>query len=343
MKQKMLTTEQIGSLSLALEQLIHAGIGPADALLLLKQDEEDRLLQQVLQAMADHTDRGGSLASAFREAGCFPTYVCTLLSVGEQVGQTEQTLHALAHYYHGRARLENQLKTALVYPAVLMAVLLTVVTVLLIWVLPIFDDVYAQMGSRLTGFAGILLRIGSVLKQCLPVLALLLTVIGCVAAIGPLRRGFLRFLHVQAGDRGLFARIQNARFMQVLSLGLRSGMEARSAAMLAAELSENPAFQRRCSQCVSSLEEGKSLPKALKDAGILDSSQSRLLEAGIRSGSTDQLLPLLSEQLLDRSEEDLQRAAGRAEPAMVAVACVLIGIVLLSVMLPLMNILNTIG
>ena len=126
MKQLTLTKEQIGSLCRALEHLHHAGIGPGDALALLAEDETGAGERELLQSMSRQADEGFSLAWCFRQAGCFPEYLCGLMEVGARLGRTEETLRALADHYENRARLERRLRDTLLYPAVLLTVLLAV-------------------------------------------------------------------------------------------------------------------------------------------------------------------------------------------------------------------------
>ena len=94
-----------------------------------------------------------------RDRGRFPAYVSTLTDVGERVGRIEQTLTSLSRYYENRERMDRRMQAALLYPAMLILVLLAVAVVLLVWVLPVFNDVYAQLGTGLTGFAGSLLQL----------------------------------------------------------------------------------------------------------------------------------------------------------------------------------------
>lgn len=345
MKQHKFTNEEIGSLCMALAHLIHAGIGTGDALTLLTEDEQDPFCRDILSRMAEQTDAGQTLCTAFRESGCFPTYVCTLLEVGEQVGKTEETLLSLARYYEERGQMNRRIKNAVLYPSILLSVLLAVAVILLVWVLPVFNDVYAQLGSRLTGLAGGLLAFGSTLRKLLPVLCGLLVLMAAAAAIKPLRRCFLALWKQHQGDKGVSGIINSARFVQALTMALSSGMTAQEAAVLAAALSEEeaPAFQKRCSDCLSRLDGGASLAQALRDTAFLSPSDCRLLEAGNRSGRAEQVLQDITTRLSQQSEDALERTVGRIEPAMVAVACVLIGTVLLSVMLPLMHIMTAIG
>lgn len=345
MKEKILSDEIIGSLCMSLAHLIHAGISVGDALVLLHEDEQDPACKELLRIMAELGDSGSSLAAAFRETGCFPAYVSTLLTVGEQVGKTEETLTALARYYTNRDQMHRQLRAALLYPAMLLGVLLAVMVILLVWVLPVFDDVYAQLGSGLTGLAGGLLTFGSVLGRLLPVICTLLALGIAVFAISPIRKKVLAWWRRHRGDKGAARAVNSARFVQALSMAVSSGMTDQEAVSMAASLSQDqsPGFRTRCDACLAALDDGASLAQALQKTDFFSPAQRRLLEAGTRSGRSEQVLETVSQDLTEESQQKLYRVIGKIEPALVAVSCVLIGLVLLSVMLPLMDIMNAIG
>lgn len=345
MKAATLTNEQIGSFCAALEQLIHSGITYADALVLLAEDERDPRCRQILQRMAKLSDNGCALAEAMKQTEAFPAYVCALTQVGEKVGKIEQTLASLAAYYENADRLDRQLQSALLYPAVLLAVLLAVTVALLVWVLPIFHEVYAQLGSSLTGLAGVLLALGGMLRQILPEICGILGVFAVIVAIAPLRRRLTKLWGRLRGDRGAERKVLSARFVQAFSMAVSSGMIAAEAAELASALSagEVKAFGKRCEELVAALEQGQALSQALFVCGFISAADRRLLDAGMRSGKGEEVLDKLSARLLEEGEEALLRRSARIEPALVAVACALLGGIVLSVMLPLMHIMNAIG
>ncbi len=348
MKQIRLTNEDIGALCLSLTHLFHAGIGAGDAFAMLAEDERERACRDLLGAMARNADEGMPLAENFRQAGWFPSYVCGLLEVGERVGKVEETLDALARYYDGRARMDRRLRSALLYPSVLLVVLLAVVVVLLVWVLPVFNDVYAQLGSRLTGVAGGLLALGSVLRKIMPVLCVVLGLLVVfavlMAALPAFRESLTNFWRKNRGDKGVSPKINEARFAQALSMALSSGLTADEAVMLAAALSEGaPAFQARCESCRKSMQAGESLSAALRESGLLPRSECRLLEAGVRGGNGESVMEQIAARLLEESEGALEAQVGRIEPTLVVVMSVLVGVILLSVMLPLMHIMTGIG
>lgn len=345
MKIKLLSDETIGSLCMSLSHLIHAGISIGDALLLLAEDEQDLGCKALFQQLSKMGDQGLSLAEAFRQTGRFPAYVCTLLTVGERVGKTEETLTALAKYYTQRDQMHRQLRSALLYPAMLLCVLLAVMVILLVWVLPVFDDVYAQLGSRLTGLAGGLLTLGAVIGNILPYLCGILAISLAIFAITPVRNAAISLWRKHRGDKGVAKDIHSARFLQALTMAVSSGMTDQEAVTLASSLSDDrvPAFCQRCAACLQAVEQGRSLGQALQETGFFAPAQRRLLEAGSRAGRTEQVLQTLSQDLTEQSQHHLYRVIHKIEPALVAISCVFIGLILFSVMLPLMDIMNAIG
>ena len=120
-------------------------------------------------------------------------------------------------------------------------------------------------------------------------------------------------------------------------------MTPQEAVQLASTLGESGAFALRCDRCLQQVTDGKTLSAALSENDFLSKADRRLLDAATRSGKTESVLQEISLRMLERSEEALERRMGYTEPILVAVACGLIGAVLLSVMLPLMQIMTAIG
>ena len=340
---RTLSYGEIAEVSLELSLLLHAGVGTGDALYLLGEDSPHKKL---LSAMADEVDGGAALASAMRSSAAFPTYACGLVEVGERTGRTEEALAALSRYYEDRVRMDRRVRSALLYPAVMLALMLVVIGVLLVKVLPIFDDVYASLGTRLTGVAAGLLTMGRWLEGALPVfwavLAALVLIGFLFTAVGPLRRSLVSFWQRGHGDRGVSRKLNNARLAQAMAMGMASGLPLEEALGLSAGLVEGGA-RRRCEDCRKRLDNGEALSAALKASGLLPASQSRLLELGQRSGAGDASMEKIARDLSEEGEAALDAAVSRVEPALVLLCSVLVGLILLSVMLPLMHIMSAIG
>ena len=340
---RLISNDDIASLCLELSLLLHAGVSTGDALSLLA-EEGDR--EGVLKAMAEQVDSGETLSAALRESGAFPTYVCGLVEVGERTGRTEEALSALSRYYEDRVRLARRVRSALLYPAVMLALMLVVIGVLLVRVLPIFDDVYASLGGRLSGVAAGLLTLGRWLEGAMPVLWVLLAAVAVFvvlfSAVGSFRAKLVSGWQRRHGDKGVSRKLNNARLAQALAMGMASGLPVEEAVAMSAGLMEGKA-KERCQRCQKRLEEGAGLGEALKESGLLPPRQIRLLELGQRSGAGDAAMEKISRDLTEEGDAALDTLVGQVEPALVLLCSLLVGLILLSVMLPLMDIMAAIG
>lgn len=347
-KTRLLANDEISSLCLGLSLLLHAGVGVGDGLALLAEEEPQSAYRDMLTHLANDVDDGLPLATAMKNTGRFPDYVCGLLDVGEKAGRTEEALAALSRHYEDRARLDHQVRSALLYPAVLLVIMLAVIAVLLVEVLPVFNDVYAYLGGRLTGIAGGLLALGQAMDAAMPVLCVLLGLVvvflALFAASLSFRDKVMGLWRGKMGDKGVSRKINTARFAQSLSMGLSSGLPLEEALSMAASLLDSvPSAKQRCLKCLDLLDSGEPLARAMKESEVLPRAECRLLDLGLRSGTGDAAMEQIARRLSEESELALEQKVAQVEPALVVITSVLVGLILLSVMLPLMNIMTAIG
>jgi len=343
MKHDILTSDTLHGLCSALAHQLHAGIAPGDALALLAQDAGGALAQ-TLSAMAEAADGGEPLAQVFSGAGCFPRSLCGLLAAGEAVGRTEETLFALARYHEQKAAADRRLRSAVVYPCALAVVLLAVSVVLLCWVLPVFDQVYGILGSRLTGLAAGLLVFGQGLRRVLPFLGAVVLAALIAAAVPCLRRAFAGLLRKLFG-RGRLPELQaRAGLARGLALGLAGGLTEAEVFRLAVGAAEGtPAFRARCTAVQEALDNGDALSAALRAETLLPQAECRLLEAALRSGGGERAMEEIARRLQVQYDEALEARISAVEPALVLISSLLVGCVLLAVMLPLAQLLTALG
>ncbi len=344
---KIISHEEISSLCMELSLLLHAGVGVGDGFALLL-EECDAAYKELLSGMARQVDEGVPLSQALKNSGSFPAYVSGLVEVGEQSGRLEEALVALSKYYEYRTRLDRRIRSALLYPAVMLLLMLLVIAVLLIKVLPMFEDVYSALGGRLTGVAGGLLALGRLLDKAMPVLWFLLAVLVVFLALFAAAPGFrakiLTWWRGVWGDKGISRQMNTARLAQALSMGMASGLSLEETVTLTAGLVEDVAgAAQRCKDCRTRLEQGEAQGSALKNSGLLPAASCHLLELGLKSGSGERSMEKIAGDMAENSEAALEEAVSRVEPALVLVCSALVGIILLSVMLPLMHIISAIG
>ena len=346
MAEKYLSQEALADLSLELAVLIHAGLDVGEGLVLLQQDAHGDQAE-LLGRMARDAEDGLPLSEVMERSGAFPPSVCGQIACGERTGRLEESLRALSESCEARLRLERKLRSALLYPAVLFLLMLVVLAVLLMRVLPVFEEVYASLGGGMTGLAGGLLRLGQGLEAALPWLLPLMAAatvfLGAFAGSGDFREKLLRrWMSGARGDRGVARKLQDARIAQTLSMGLRSGFGAEESLEMA-EPQCSAAAAQRCRKAVELLENGEDLVTALRQGEVLPPSSCTMLAMGMQSGCGDTVIQEIARRITEDGEAALQEKTEMVEPAMVIVASVLVGVILLAVMLPLMHIMSAMG
>lgn len=336
---------QLSALCRGFSLMLHAGISLADSAFLLAEDSD---CSDLLKDMGKQLDMGCVLSEAMEQTGCFPGHVIGMVRIGEETGRLEESLFSLADFFEEREQIRRRLYSAIAYPSMLLFLMLIVIGVLLIKVLPVFDKVYASLGSRLTGIAGGLLELGQILQKLMPLLLVLLgiaVVTAIVLALNrPLREKCTALFSRRFGDRGVSRKYNNARFARALAMGLSSGLTLEETLQLATlMLSDTPEAAARCGSCATALEEGATLAEAMGRADLLDAASTRLLSVGLKGGNADRVMAKIADDLAEDASASLESTISRIEPAMVLTASLLVGAILLTVMLPLMNILSTLG
>jgi type IV pilus assembly protein PilC len=143
--------------------------------------------------------------------------------------------------------------------------------------------------------------------------------------------------------RSLTGKMTAERFAAAMSFLLRGGVAAETALGLSGELLDNTYVSRRLAECRDSVARGESLPDALRAADVFPRLFTRMLAAGFKSGDLDGMMARLAERYEKEVDTALGRIIGAIEPAFVALLSVVVGGILVSVMLPLMRIMASIG
>ena len=331
-----------------LYQLVRTGIPIAEGLSMLREDETDSDARSWLDALCTSTEEGMPLAAALRESGAFPAYMTDMVALAEETGRLEDVLLSLQRHYDRQLRMAADIRGAVAVPVTLFAVMVAVVILLVTQVLPVFDRVFAQLGVRMGAVATGMMNAGAVLAKAGTGIAIALVVIAAVAlAVAlarPLREKFTAWFRRSFGGRGILGQMAVSRFASSMSMAVASGLSMEESVALSAKLCGGAReIDEKTEQCRKDIEEGGSPADALAKSGLFSGRDCRLLKLAEQTGS----LPDTLEDLAQRQEEEslrrIDRTVGAIEPAIVVITSALAGVILLSVMLPLMGLLSTIG
>ena len=348
MKKMSLSNDYLSAFCLQISLLLHAGISIGDGLHMLSEDEEDAQVKELLCAMSEQVDDGYQISEAMEQSGCFPDYVVYMTKTGEDTGRTESAFRALADYYEDQRKLSERIRSAILYPVILLILMLLIIGVLLVRVLPIFHTVYKQLGGSMTGIAAGLLQLGNVLRAALPVIGIVVGIVVIAVLVfyfsDSLRAKLTGWIKRRYGDRGILHKIGMARFASALSMGMMSGLAIEDAMRTAMGFhEESEKVKAGYEQCIQSLEQGEPLAESLKKAEVFPALYCRMLSLGVKSGAGDDIMAEIARRLDDDASRSIDGAVAKIEPTIVIVTSILVGVILLSVMIPLMNIMASIG
>ena len=231
------------------------------------------------------------------------------------------------------------------YPLLMAGLMVLVIVVLLIKVMPIFNQVFVQLGTEMTGFSRVLMNMGNVLSRYSVVFAVILIVIVLAIFVGTRTqkgRAFFHHLGYRIGvTRPMMERTAACRFASGMALTLASGLDPERSLELVGSLNDDPDFQKKLENCKERLAGSEELSTALTASGIFSGMYSRMIAIGGRTGSMDQVMKQIADLYQDEMDDKMNRAIAVLEPTLVIALSLVVGVILLSVMLPLMGILSS--
>lgn len=348
MKEKTFDASYVSAFCMEMYLIIRAGVPFSEGVALLREDERNSYRRTVLDHLYEQLELGEPLAAAMRAAGGFPVYVVEMVDIGQRTGHLENVFRSLAGYYERIEQLQKSIHNAVIYPTVLLVMMLFVVAVLLIKVLPIFREVFQQLGAELSPVAQMLMQFGQFLGRYGLVFLLVLAFLVLAGAVllrkDTRKTAFLAWLQKSSENWTISKMIASSRLDDALVMTLSSGMDIDASLDMAARLVSGNKMQEKLTQCKRlMLLENKSFADASLDSGLFAPLYCRMIAVGFRTGSIDPVMEEVARRCAEQVDDQMEAMLNRIEPTLVIIMSVMVGLILLSVMLPLMSIMSAIG
>jgi len=346
-KQKLLSNAELAAFLNQTAMIIKAGITPAEGMEILKEDTLSSEGKKLLNEISDSCLRGLHFSEALQETGVFPEYVINLVTLGEESGNLDTVLTTLADYYDREDDISEGIRSAFAYPLIMIGMMVVIIIILISKVLPIFKQVFNQLGTKMSPFAEKLLGIGDSLSNSAIIVTIIL--IGLVAAffvmfkVPSLNKKIRLLLAKFPLTKAFYYNIAAGRFASGMFLSLQSGMDTFKSLDMISELVENEAMMKKIDVVKDELNNKSTMPEALAKAGVFSNLYSKMISVGYRSGTGDTVMQNISERYERATYKQLQKLLSVIEPTLVIILSVIVGIILLSVLLPLMGIMSSIG
>ena len=344
---KRLSNAEISSFCRQTVLIIQAGITPAEGMDILVHDTVSKEGKELLQQIGDTCRSGKYLHEALAATGVFPNYVVSLIALGEESGNLDSVLLSLAEYYEREENIAESIKSAVTYPMIMIVMMFVVILVLVLKVLPIFRQVFVQLGTEMSPLAQSLLNIGNTLsKYSILFTIILFLLIGISLFLYKTPQGRKQMQHFLSHfslTRSFYDKVAAGRFTSGMYLAFTSGMDTYQSLDMISGIVENDQMVKKIELCKQEIERSSNLPEALAKSEIFSGLYSRMVAVGFRSGSTDIVMKQIAKSYEEETDKQIARIVSIIEPTLVILLSLIVGIILLSVMLPLMGIMSSIG
>ena len=338
---KKLKPAQLKMLFSNLEMITRSGLPLSEGFDILRKNDDDPVERALIDMLYDAVNEGETITKVMRKSDIIPEYACSLISIGEKTGRLQETFASLADYYIKRDELSQSIRSSVVYPVSMLVMVFVVVAVLLVQVMPVFDHVFRQLGYEMTGISAGLMSTGMVLGRFgfwIAGIVFALALIGVILAITPAGKKFYNALFQSAPiTKDLSLDLSAQRFSLAMSSMLTAGLELDVSLDYAEKLVEDKRARQSVGKIRKAIEGGGTFLDALEQSGLYTKKDLALLAIGIKTGADAEAMNQVGEQITIATEARLERLIATIEPTLVAIMCVLVGAILLSVMLPLMG------
>lgn len=344
---KTLTPQYLSGFCRELSLLLRSGFTLRDSFLVLHSGNDSKASKALIDTLYISIESGMPLSKAMEDTGRFPQYMVGAVGLGEDSDRLADALYSLSEYYDRRERLSASIRGVVFYPLILLIIMAAVVLVLVTRVLPIFDEIYAQIGTQMSAPAASLVNIGKGLSSAslllMSVFAVILIGIILLNNIPSMRKAVSRKFGYRFIGRGVSERISAVKFAAAMSIAVSSGLDSEQAMFFAGYICRSaPGMCRKMEECREHLEKGDSLESCLLKSRIFSKQVSHMLALGEKSGRTAELMEEAARRCEEKVISELDERLKRIEPALVIILSLIIGLMLFSVMLPLIGIMSSI-
>ena len=327
--------------------ILGSGISSFEGLSIMLEDTPKGEAQHLLEALLRDVEAGETLSDALLHSGCFPAYMCSMVQIGEQSGRLDDVMASLGAHYRREDLLSQNIKTAVTYPLIMLGMMIAIMAVLAVKVLPIFNQVFEQLGTSLGGLSGTILAMGNSLRNYSAVFTALVLLLGAVffyfLATAKGRASLQKFSAGFFATRRLSEKIACSRFAQGMYLSICSGLDLEESLSMVARLVEHPVVSAKIQAMQTMIAQGTGFAEAIAETALFSGVYSRMISIGFKTGAMDTVMKQIGDQYDEEIEKQMSGLVAKIEPALVAVLSIAVGMILLSVMLPLIGIMSHMG
>jgi type IV pilus assembly protein PilC len=325
--------------------MVDAGLPLIQCLDILAQQTENKAFAKTVKVVKTDVEAGSTFANALRKhPKVFDKLFCNMVEAGEAGGILDTIMQRLAVYMEKSMALRRKVKGAMIYPAAVITIAVSVVSFLMVYVIPTFAEIFLGLGTTLPMPTQIVINISKWMQ------ANFLTLLAGVIVLGVLLRYFYktefgrRFLDrmlLRAPVFGpLFRKIAVARFTRTLGTLISSGVPILDGLEITARTAGNKIVEEAVMKTRTSISEGRTISEPLSETDVFPPMVVQMISVGEQTGALDQMLGKIADFYDDEVDQAVSNMTQLIEPAMIAILGVLIGGIVIAMYLPMFKLIG---
>lgn len=344
---KRVTMKDLAVFTRQLATMVDAGLTLMRGLSILSEQAENPELRRALQEVKKAVQGGRSLSSAFAEdKRTFPPFLVSMTKAGEIGGFLDVALRQVAENFEAEVKLRAKIKAAMTYPVVVFCMAMIMCVAMLLFVVPIFEKMFNDLGGELPLPTQVLVTLSGLLRWAAPALLVLLiafTVWWRRHGKDDRVREVLDPLKLRIPVFGpLFAKIALTRFSRNLSTLLSSGVPILSSLDIVSATTGSKVVEHALHDVRQSVASGESMAGPLAKHEVFPPMVVHMIASGEESGAVDQMLKRISQWFEEEVEATTEALTALIEPLMIAFLGVIVGSMIIALYLPMFSIFNLI-
>ncbi len=338
----------VGVFTRQLATMIDAGLPLVQSLDILAMQQENKTFQEILKTVKDDVEAGSTFAAALgRHPKVFPELYVNLVVAGEEGGILDNILLRLSSYIEKAVALKKKVRSALVYPSVIVAVAILVVAILMIFVIPTFEKMFLSAGQSLPLLTQIIVGMSNLMKRYVWAF-----VAGLVVVFFVIRR----YYKTEGGKKAidllvlkfpifgmLLRKIAIARFSRTLGTLVSSGVPILDSLNIVAKTAGNRIVEDAIQNARGSISEGETIAEPLNKASVFPPMVIQMISVGESTGSLDTMLNKIADFYEEEVDTTVATLTSLLEPFLMIFLGGTVGTIVIAMYLPIFQMASAIG
>lgn len=324
-----------------LSAYLKSGIALADAVKILDDQAKNTNEKRAWRAVYYDLSMGDVLSVAMeKRKDTFPKLLINMIKTAEMTGNLPETLDDMVDYYTEAESTKRQMKSAMMYPAVVTVFAIVVVTFILMWVVPQFVDIYADLGSDIPTITKVVIAISDFLKDylifiLLGIIGVLLVYLYLFNTVKPFRKSMQQFaMHLPVfGNIIIYNEV--TIFAKTFANLINHNVFITDSIEILSKITDNEVYKKLIFDTAKNLTKGEAISKAFKDHWAFPNIAYQMLLTGEKTGRLGSMMERVSEYYQEQHRTIINQMKTLIEPVMIITLAVLVGGILLAVIIPM--------